>query len=167
MAGTGRPSKYRPEFAKSALTMMENGATVAELGKYFGVTERTVWRWMAEKPEFCHAVKAGGAAADERVELSMYQKACGYQAKETRCKYEYSEDEDGKKVKTLVAKEVLRKTIPPDTGAGTFWLKNRKPDEWRDRREITGPDGQPLSDTEVSQRIMTILMKDAEARVLN
>ena len=30
----------------------------------------------------------------------------------------------------------IRKYYPPDTTAGIFWLKNRKPAEWRDKQEV-------------------------------
>nr|WP_122645709.1 HNH endonuclease [Enterococcus mediterraneensis] len=34
----------------------------------------------------------------------------------------------------VVTKEVI-KQVAPDTGAAAFWLKNRKPDVWRDKKE--------------------------------
>ena len=33
---------------------------------------------------------------------------------------------------------------PPDPVSGIFWLKNRQPDKWRDRKEVTGADGGPV-----------------------
>lgn len=30
----------------------------------------------------------------------------------------------------------IEEEIPPDTTAMIFWLKNRKPNEWRDKRDI-------------------------------
>ena len=35
-------------------------------------------------------------------------------------------------------------SYPPDTAAAKFWLGNRRPEEWVERREISGPNGQPL-----------------------
>ena len=37
-------------------------------------------------------------------------------------------------------------TTAPATTAAIFWLKNRRPDKWRDikAQEISGPDGAPL-----------------------
>jgi hypothetical protein len=34
--------------------------------------------------------------------------------------------------------------IPPETSAASFWLKNRKPREWQDRKELSGPNGGPI-----------------------
>jgi hypothetical protein len=38
------------------------------------------------------------------------------------------------------------KHYAPDTTAAIFWLKNRKPDDWRDRQqhEHSGPAGGPI-----------------------
>ena len=30
----------------------------------------------------------------------------------------------------------MKKQFIPDTTAQIFWLKNRKPEEWRDKREV-------------------------------
>ena len=30
----------------------------------------------------------------------------------------------------------MKKQVIPDTTAQIFWLKNRKPEEWRDKREV-------------------------------
>ena len=34
-----------------------------------------------------------------------------------------------------------REHVQPDTTAAIFWLKNRRAGKWRDRREVSGPDG--------------------------
>ena len=36
-----------------------------------------------------------------------------------------------------VTKEV-KKTVPPDVGAGQFWLTNKMPDEFKNKQEING-----------------------------
>jgi hypothetical protein len=40
------------------------GATNADLGRMFEVDERTIGQWIADRPEFSHAVKAGREVAD-------------------------------------------------------------------------------------------------------
>ena len=46
--------------------------------------------------------------------------------------YEYDEVtfEDGDEVKRV------RKQVVPDTTAQIFWLKNRKPEDWRDKQDV-------------------------------
>lgn len=45
-----------------------------------------------------------------------------------------------------VENALLKKALAGDVTAMIFWLKNRKPQEWRDRREheVTGKDGGPI-----------------------
>jgi len=48
----GRPTKYKPEFAKVAAQMCKLGVTDADLAAAFDVTTVTVWNWQARHPEF-------------------------------------------------------------------------------------------------------------------
>nr|DAV18236.1 MAG TPA: terminase small subunit [Caudoviricetes sp.] len=47
----------------------------------------------------------------------------------------------------LVTTKKVTKHVAPDTGAAAFWLKNRKPNVWRDKQEVehTGKDGEPMT----------------------
>jgi len=125
MAG-GRPTKYDPKYAKTTKKLCELGATDNDVAEALGVHTATVYRWRNEHPEFCEALKAGKNEADDRVEMSLYRKAVGYQ-------------HEAVKVFQFQGQEVI---VPyteiqhPDTTAAIFWLKNRKPEEWRDKKEI-------------------------------
>lgn len=124
----GRPTAYKPEFAVQAVKLCELGATDVDLADFFGVDVRTVYRWKLNNPEFCQALKSGKEAADERVERSLYHKAVGY-------------THDAVKIfmPANAAAPVYapyREHVPPDTTAGIFWLKNRRPDMWRDKTEV-------------------------------
>jgi len=46
-------------------------------------------------------------------------------------------DESGNPVLEKRVKSVrsTRKEMTPDTGAAAFWLKNRRPDRWKEKRE--------------------------------
>lgn len=133
----GRPSKYRPEYAGQAGKLCRLGATDADLSDFFEVDERTINRWKCKHSDFCQSLRPGKEEADSRVERGLYQRALGY-----------SHDA----VKILIAdKEPIsvdyREHYPPDTTACIFWLKNRRPDLWRDvhRQEHTGANGDPIS----------------------
>lgn len=141
-SATGRPPKYNPELAKQAEKLCALGATDEDLADFFGVSIRTIARWKAAHEEFCQALKVGKADADDRVERSLYQKAVGYTF-------------DGEKVFQFQGEVVRAKTrehVPPDTTAAIFWLKNRRPEEWRDKvhQEVTGKDGGPIQTEDVS-----------------
>lgn len=140
---TGRPSKYRPEFVEQARKLCQLGATDQEIADFFEVEVRTIYRWKAEHDDFCQTLKAGKAIADERVERSLYQKAIGYEQEEV--KIFMPAGAEGPVYAPYRAK------LAPDTTAAIFWLKNRRPDLWRDKvsQEISGPDGGPVQVTRI------------------
>lgn len=133
----GRPSAYRPEYVEQAKKLCMLGATDIELADFFEVDVRTVYRWKNEHEEFCHALKATKEVADERIERSLYERAAGYERDEV----------DIRVVGGELVQTPIRKFYPPDTTAAIFWLKNRRPAEWRDKVEqaLTGPDGGPVT----------------------
>ena len=123
MAGTGRKNAYKDEFNEQARKLCLLGATNKEMADFFGVSKSAVDNWIAKKPEFRDEVRAGKAMADANVAERLYQRAMGY---------EHSED----KIFLHEGKPVIVTTVkhyPPDTGAVCFWLKNRRPDLWRDQ----------------------------------
>jgi hypothetical protein len=67
----------------------------------------------------------GKHEADERVTRSLFQRAVGYTA---------SRDAHRVHQGKAIATELI-KHYPPDTTACIFWLKNRRPEEWREKFE--------------------------------
>jgi len=126
MAKTGRPSKYKPEYAEQAAKLCRLGATDAQLADFFEVSVSTVSLWKVEHKEFSEALKVPKAEADRKVEQSLYRRAMGYEHDET----------DIRVVGTRLVKTPMRKHYPPDTAAAIFWLKNRDPKNWRDKQEV-------------------------------
>ena len=135
----GRPSLYELQYGEQARKICELGATDQEIADFFDVDVRTIYRWKHDYPEFCQALKAGKDVADERVERSLYQKATGYEQDEVKIFMPSGAPEP--------VYAPFRAKIAPDTTAAIFWLKNRKPAEWRDmsRTEHVGPDGGPIA----------------------
>lgn len=121
-----RPTKFKPEFIEQAGKLCKLGATDIEIADFFKVDVRTIHRWKAENDEFCHILKSGKVAADERVERSLFARANGYEHDEVDLKMF-----EGKIITTKI-----RKIYPPDTTAAIFWLKNRRPAEWRDKHDL-------------------------------
>lgn len=124
----GRPSSYKPEYAEQVAKLALLGATDQEVADFFGVDARTIYRWKHEHDEFCQALKAGKEVADERVERSLYQRAIGYEQDEVKIFM------PGGAEAPVYAP--YRAKIAPDTTAAIFWLKNRRKDDWRDRKEV-------------------------------
>ncbi len=125
----GRPSKYRPEFVEQAKKLCRLGATDLEIADFFGITVRTLFNWKNEHDDFFHALNESKTIPDERVERSLFHRAIGYEHDEV----------DIRVIDHQIVKTPIRKYYPPDTTACIFWLKNRRPDLWRDKREEAPP----------------------------
>lgn len=121
-----RPTAFKPGFVEQARKLCQLGAIDEEIADFFEVHVATIYRWKIERPEFAEALKVGKAAADERVERALYQKAIGYEQDDTKI-FQH----EGEPVYAP-----FKKKYAPDTTAIIFWLKNRKPKDWRDKQEI-------------------------------
>lgn len=119
----GRPTDYKPEYAEQARKLCELGATDFELGKFFEVSTATIYRWRASHPEFCEAVIVGKDMADDRVERAFYNRAVGYT---------FESEKVFNNQGVIVRAETLEH-VAPDPAAALNWLKNRRPDKWRDK----------------------------------
>ena len=141
-AKMGRPSSFRPEFVEMVRHLCKLGATDADLADAFGVSIPTVDTWKAKHPDFLGSLKAGKAEADDRVERSLYSRAVGYSFNSEKifC------NKDGEVTRVPIVEHV-----PPDVTAQIFWLKNRKPSEWRDVQNVEHAIGRYI----ISDRPMT------------
>lgn len=131
----GRPSKFRNDFCDQAVKLCRLGATDKELADFFDIAEQTLYTWKKQHPEFLEALKEGKAESDALVGQRLFERAIGYSHPEEKIFCNGGE---------VVRAETV-KQYAPDTTACIFWLKNRRPDLWRDRQEVTGADGGPLS----------------------
>lgn len=142
----GRPTVYHPKYAAIAEKACKVGFTDKQVAELLGISHDTIWRWKFEHQEFSDALKIGGAATDDRVEASFYHKAVGYDREVTKIFMV-----DGQPVPVKYTEH-----IPPDTIAGIFWLKNRRPDKWKDvnRIEHGGPGAfEGVSDAELVEMV--------------
>jgi hypothetical protein len=128
MNDVGRPSLYADSYAQQAQKLAALGATDIEVADFFEVDVRTIYRWKHDYPEFCQALNAGKEKADERVVNSLYQKAVGYEQDAVKIFMPANAD--------APVYADYREKIAPDTTAAIFWLKNRRPAEWRDKQEL-------------------------------
>jgi transposase-like protein len=130
-----RPSKYETE-VKDKLTLVQawarDGLTNDQIAHNLGITEKTLYEWQNKYSEFSEALKRGKEVIDIEVENALLKRALGYRYEEIT--YEAVEIGENRtpatKIKTVV------KEIQPDTTAQIFWLKNRRPDAWRDKQNV-------------------------------
>jgi hypothetical protein len=140
-------NKYKPEYVRFVYEMCLLGATNEVITRALGIHEKTFYRWQQEFPDFGEAVKAGKEVADAKVALTLYQKANGYSHKRQKV---FCDPRSG-------SHQVIEYTenYPPDTAVMIFWLKNRRPDMWRDvcQHEVGEPgDFSGLSDAELREK---------------
>lgn len=109
---------------KDKLILLEgwarDGLTYEQIAKNIDIDVTTLREWRKRQPTISTALKKGREVADYEVENALFKRALGYT-------YEEKTFEDG------VLKKVVTKEVAPDTTAQIYWLKNRKPDKWRDK----------------------------------
>lgn len=142
-----RPSSYRTEYADQAEKLCKLGATDKQIADFFGVSEQTVNNWKQAHPEFLESLRSGKELADANVAASLYQRAMGYSHEAVKI----AASPTGEHVAVPYVER-----YPPDTTAAIFWLKNRRPDLWRDRhtQEISGPNGGPIETVSKIERVI-------------
>lgn len=142
-----------------------DGLTNEQIAKNVGINPDTLYTWMKKYSEIAEALKKGKEVVDREVEKAMLQNILGYSYDEdTFVSIPLTQEEYDLKVEIDLAvwdeknpdasenerdqfilsiprtKQVLEKKVTkfvkPDTTAQIFWLKNRKPDKWRDRKEL-------------------------------
>ena len=91
-----------------------------------------------EIPAHIGHLKKGKEVVDIQVENALLKRALGYSY--TEVTKERVVDYDPKTGEATgshmeITKEVI-KEVQPDVTAQIFWLKNRKPDVWRDRKDV-------------------------------
>ena len=105
-----------------------DGLTDDQIAKNIGISLSTYYAWQNSYPEFSDAIKKGKAPVDYEIENALFKRAFGFEYEETITDIE--ELADGKQKKHV---RKIKKYCPPDTLAQIFWLKNRRPDRWRDK----------------------------------
>jgi hypothetical protein len=127
----GRKSGFRSEFIRIAFIAAKYGAIEEEIARDLGVSRSTFNRWKELSPEFRDALKTAKAAADDRVARSLYHRAIGYNYNAVKIMTRAIGGGESEIVQVPYVEH-----CPPDVTAQIFFLKNRRPDLWRDVHNI-------------------------------
>jgi ACT domain-containing protein len=142
MARRGRKSKWETH-VKPKLKLIQNwckdGDIEEVICKKLGVGVSTFARYKDEFKELREVLKNGKAEIDYMVENALLKRALGSKTKELK----KTIDAEGNEIITETVKEIV-----PDTTAQIFWLKNRKPEQWRDKKHIDHSGGVEIETTE-------------------
>ncbi|MBZ9674540.1 helix-turn-helix domain-containing protein [Mesorhizobium sp. ES1-1] len=122
----GRPTDFKPDYVDQAAKLCRLGAIDRDLADFFNVSEVTINAWKKAKPEFLKSINDAKAQADAQVERSLFHRANGYSHPAVKI---FNHDGNALTVPYM-------EHYAPDTGACIFWLKNRRPDLWRDKQEV-------------------------------
>jgi hypothetical protein len=112
------------EVVPFARTLAEDGKTDVEIARALGIGLNSFYDWQRRYPEFREAVVEGKSLVDARVERALQQRATGFTS---QIPYVDANGED--RVRTVV--------FPPNVSAAIEWLRNRQPDKWKNRRDVT------------------------------
>lgn len=143
------PAKYKKWLEKENLALLEgwarDGLTNEQIAHNMGITKETLRVWCNKYTVISVPLKKGKEVADYEVENALFKSACGYDYEEVTEELKWDP-----KSKTYVMKVTkrIKKHQPPSNTAQIFWLKNRKPQVWRDRVEnqiILNEDADALS----------------------
>lgn len=136
-SNAGRKGLYKEWLEPDNLIRLEgwarNGLTDEKIAHNIGITTTTLYDWKKKYPQFAEAIKRGKEVVDIMVENALLKSAMGYKydevVKERVFDYE---------TETSVVVEVKRTTkeVAPNPTSLIFWLKNRKPEAWRDTKNI-------------------------------
>lgn len=158
--------KYQEWLKPEKLILIEgwarDGLTDKQIAENIGINTATLYRWKNDYCEICNALKKGKEVVDRQVENALLKRALGYKYKETTRKLVINKETGEKE---LVVTKIVEKEVVPDTTAQIFWLKNRKQEEWRDKRMVDDSSNAKTEKLMQNMRTITdILQHPAENR---
>jgi len=106
----------------------KSGLSNVDIAKNLGINTDTLYEYKKKYPDFADTLRKGQEITDFRVENALYKRAIGYSYEEIKKRH----DKDGNVIETTIT----TKHVFPDVTACMFWLKNRKPSEWREKQEV-------------------------------
>jgi transposase len=133
--------KYEEWLTSEGLLLIEgwarDGLTDEQIAFNMGISTSTLYEWKKKYSEISETLKKGKEVVDRIVENALLKRATGYHYDEvTQQLAERRNPETGELEQYMVEVKRVTKEVTPDTTAAIFWLKNRKPNEWRDKQLV-------------------------------
>ncbi|MCT9852856.1 helix-turn-helix domain-containing protein [Priestia megaterium] len=129
--------KYEKWITEEGLVLLEgwarDGLTDEQIAHNVGVSRSTLNDWKKRYPDILDALKKGKEVVDLQVENALLKRALGYEYEEITKESQWNEKTN--KYELVITKSI-KKRQAPDTIAQIFWLKNRRPDKWRDKQDV-------------------------------
>ena len=137
----GRPPKWDQKFIGIAAKAAAMGMTYVEIADMLDVNESTFRRWMRDHPELRKAISIALEAADERVGLSLFQMAVGYERSEEEVRF----------INVVETRYKVKRYYPPSPTVALRWAEQRL-GWWTEGQQIPKDDGQEVEGTNLSIR---------------
>lgn len=148
----GRPTKYKEDYNELVYKLCLLGATDEEMANILNIATSTLYEWKKEYPKFSESITKGKIIADAEIAESLFNRAKGYEFKEVKVEsstglngddlFNAIANENDSEITSLVEEYGIgkvvttKKHIPADVAAAFIWLKNRRPKEWKDKKEV-------------------------------
>ncbi|MFS8601163.1 helix-turn-helix domain-containing protein [Priestia megaterium] len=129
--------KFEKWIIEEGLVLLEgwarSGLTDEQIAHNVGISRSTLNDWKKRYPDISDALKKGKEVVDLQVENALLKRALGYEYEEVTEESQWNEK--AKQYELVITKRV-KKRQASDTTAQIFWLKNRRPDKWRDKQGV-------------------------------
>ena len=157
--------KYEYWLTAEGLLQLEgwarDGLTDEQIALNMGIGYSTLQTWKSKYQDIQDTLKKNKEIVDTQVENALLKRALGYSFTESTRERKLN-DETGE-YEMVTTKEIV-KEVTPDTTAQIFWLKNRKPEEWRDKKDVAVEGSvnsviSAMSDEDLNNRITSLKSK--------
>ena len=135
--------KYQEWLTEEGLLQLESwardGLTDEQIASNMGIGYSTLQTWKSKYQDIQDTLKRGKEVVDIQVENALLKRALGYSYDEvTRERVLDYDQSTGQVVGShMEITKTVKKEVQGDTTAQIFWLKNRRPEQWRDNRYVS------------------------------
>lgn len=140
------PKKYDQWLTEEGLLKItgwaRDGLIDKQIAHNMGIGASTLREWKGTFPEVAEALRKGKEVVDREVENALFKSAIGYTQtirKPVKVRDVEYDPKTGRKIREVERWVAVEEEIhvPPQVTAQIFWLKNRKPDQWREKNDLT------------------------------
>lgn len=135
--------KYQEWLTEEGLLQLESwardGLTDEQIASNMGIGYSTLQTWKSKYQDIQDTLKRGKEVVDIQVENALLKRALGYSYDEVTRESVLDYDQSTGQVvgSHMEITKTVKKEVQGDTTAQIFWLKNRRPEQWRDKRDVS------------------------------
>lgn len=143
--------KYHEWLEPDGLLLLQgwarDGLTDEQIAHNIGINTATLYEWKKRFTEIDNALKKTKEIVDREVEAALYNSAVGHHYTVKKPIKLKKTMRDGTKMIEEEHIEYVEEDvfIPPQNVAQFFWLKNRKPKDWRDKPLAIADDAERIT----------------------